>query len=203
MGWNPNTGGAGANVTDGDKGAILVSNSGAVWELDGESVSLSKLGVDITVAGKALLDDADAAAQRATLGITEPQQGPPGEEGEQGEPGPPGVQGADGAQGPQGIQGAQGIQGVAGEPGEPGEQGDPGATGADGAQGIQGIQGIQGLQGVQGWDGEQGEQGEQGPPGILGAHTHTGADVTTLILENRTSDPGSPETGRIWLRTDL
>ncbi len=34
-------------------------------------------------------------------------------------------------------------------------------------------------------------------------HTHTGADVTTLIVENRTSDPGSPEVGRIWLRTDL
>lgn len=35
------------------------------------------------------------------------------------------------------------------------------------------------------------------------SHTHTGADVTTLIVENRTSDPGSPEVGRIWLRTDL
>ena len=26
---------------------------------------------------------------------------------------------------------------------------------------------------------------------------------TSLILENRTSDPGSPTTGQIWLRTDL
>ena len=29
------------------------------------------------------------------------------------------------------------------------------------------------------------------------------AAAGTLIIENRTSDPGSPETGRIWLRTDL
>jgi len=35
------------------------------------------------------------------------------------------------------------------------------------------------------------------------SHTHTGADVSTLIIENRTSDPGAPEDGRIWLRTDL
>lgn len=34
------------------------------------SVSTVKLGGDITSAGKALLDDADAAAQRATLGVT-------------------------------------------------------------------------------------------------------------------------------------
>lgn len=27
--------------------------------------------------------------------------------------------------------------------------------------------------------------------------------VSTLAIENRTSDPGSPATGRIWLRTDL
>lgn len=35
------------------------------------------------------------------------------------------------------------------------------------------------------------------------SHTHTGSAITTLIIENRTDDPGSPETGRIWLRTDL
>lgn len=35
------------------------------------------------------------------------------------------------------------------------------------------------------------------------SHTHTGDAITTLIVENRTSDPGTPETGRIWLRTDL
>lgn len=36
--------------------------------IDG-SITTTKLGGDITTAGKALLDDADAAAQRETLGI--------------------------------------------------------------------------------------------------------------------------------------
>lgn len=41
-------------------------------------------------------------------------------------------------------------------------------------------------------------------------HFRTGQDNTgtvslgdELVIENRTSDPSSPETGRIWIRTDL
>jgi len=60
---------AGAPLTDGDKGDVTVATGGTVWTIDAGTVTTAKMGGDVTAAGKALLDDADAAAQRTTLGL--------------------------------------------------------------------------------------------------------------------------------------
>ena len=61
--------GGGGSISDGDKGDITVTGVGTVWTVDAGAINTTKLGGDITTAGKALLDDADAAAQRTTLGL--------------------------------------------------------------------------------------------------------------------------------------
>lgn len=63
------TGGGGSTVADADYGDISVTAAGSIWTIDDGVVTLAKLGGTITAAGKALLDDADAAAQRTTLGL--------------------------------------------------------------------------------------------------------------------------------------
>lgn len=59
----------GSGISDGDYGDIVVSGGGTVMSIDAGVVTTTELGGDITTAGKALLDDANAAAQRTTLGL--------------------------------------------------------------------------------------------------------------------------------------
>lgn len=52
-----------------------------------------------------------------------------------------------------------------------------------------------------GWDSGNGNISVVHKP--RGSWDFANATISSLIIENRTSDPGSPVSGQIWLRTDL
>lgn len=61
--------GAGGIQTSAFTGDVTKAAAGTALTIANSAVTTAKMGGDVTAAGKALLDDADAAAQRTTLGL--------------------------------------------------------------------------------------------------------------------------------------
>ena len=187
---------------------------------------------EITPTPYALYAERAGSGQGGVAGPQGPQ-GDKGQIGDPGPPGPQGPKGDTGPMGPAGPQGPEGPQGPQGEQGPGGgDPGPPGPEGPKGDKGDPGPPGPEGPKGDTGDPGPMGPVGPQGPPGSGGSLWQlTGSNIYYnggnvgigtvnpstklevqggpikatggLIIETRTSDPPSPVTGQIWLRTDL
>lgn len=86
------------------------------------------------------------------------------------------------------------------------EDGEPGMPGQPGPQGPQGLPGV--TMWLPGEDGEDAasfmtpRRLDEGPLPTASV-SFNDQQALSFRIENRTSDPGAPTTGQIWLRTDL
>ena len=192
---------AGGGISDGDKGDVTVSSSGTVWTIDNGVVTYAKMQdvsatdkllgrstagsgdveeIACTAAGRALLDDADNTAQRSTLGL-----------------------------------GTLATQSGT-------FSGTSSGTNTGDQTSIVGISGTKAQFDTAVSDGNILYVGDA-PTAHATSHKLGGSDVILLNefgnptasvefnqqqalqfrIENRTSDPGSPAVGQMWLRTDL
>lgn len=140
---------------------------------------------------------------RTVVHIAGPIYLDPGDGGGDGEMGPPGRDGVAGATGAAGPMGPVGFQG---EDGEEGLQGMPGARGADGETGPAGPAGQSVFMPYEDFDAHEQmmtprQMDTMDPPNA--SVNFNSQQAVSFRVENRTSDPGSPTTGQIWLRTDL